>query len=63
MGETANTNQVLQVQTVKGGYILTSYGGRGEAEQEVFMSPGKLIKALRTLIEGDKPAAPEADQA
>lgn len=56
-----NIGNSFQVQVVKGGFILTTFGRDGSGETEVFNSPGKLVKAIRGLVEGDKPETKEAE--
>lgn len=43
---------VIQVQIVKGGFILESMGETGQ-ETEVFISQGKLLKAIRLAVEAN----------
>lgn len=49
----------LSVVVVKGGFILSSSGAEGGYETEVFASASKLLKHLRTELEGDKPEKTE----
>lgn len=46
-----NQQTALQVSFVNGGFILTTEAGYGETRVEVFTSPGKLMKALRTAVD------------
>lgn len=44
------TDQIT-IQFAKGGFVLTTITGGNAPTQEVFVSPGKLIKAVRTAID------------
>lgn len=44
------TNAVT-VEFAKGGFVLSTFTTDGEPTQEVFVSQGKLIKALRGAID------------
>ena len=44
----------ISITVVKGGFILQQLSEDG-GETEIFNSPGKLLKAVRTIIEAGKP--------
>ena len=43
----------INIQLVHGGFIFTSEGEEGCYKTEVFTSQGKLMKAVRTALEGN----------
>lgn len=42
-------SDLIEVQCVTGGFIMSTRGG--ESTTEVFTSPGKLMKVLRTWVD------------
>ena len=52
-------NIALSIQVVKGGFILQTFIDM-DSTSEVFVSQGKLLKAIRTVLDGDAPAKENA---
>ena len=48
----------IQLQVVQGGFIMSTYDGHVE-KTEVFTSQGKLLKAIRAVIEANSPDGEE----
>jgi hypothetical protein len=50
----------IQIQLVHGGFILQTFSSE-DSRTEVFTSPGKLLKAVRTVVEEQSLVAKSKD--